>query len=52
MKKKKYKKMWVLLREQMTRQEIDAVEYSTKKETLHDVLVLMADMEAAEFLED
>lgn len=48
----KHYKLWVLLREQLTKQENTAKEYSSERETLHKVLTLMAEMEAAEFLED
>ena len=51
-KKKRYKKLWVYLREQLTKQENTAKEYSSEREALHKMLTLMAEMEAAEFLED
>lgn len=53
-KKKHYHRLWVCLREQMTDQENSKGDemYSSKSDVLHEVLTLMAKMEAAQFLED
>ena len=48
---KRYRKQWSLLREKLTRKENEAERYSSEKDVYHDVLVMMAEMEAAEYLE-
>lgn len=48
----KYHKLWILLRERLTKQENESQAYSSERDTIHDALTLMAEMEAAEFLED
>lgn len=52
--KVRYHRLWVSLREQLTNQENSksGETYSSKSDMLHEVLTLMAEMEAAEFLED
>ena len=47
-----YHKLWILLREQLTKRENEADEYTNERECVHNTLTLMAEMEAAEFLED
>lgn len=47
-----YRRLWILLREKLTGQANKAEEFSTKRQTLHEILTLMAEMEACEFLED
>lgn len=49
-----YRKLWICLREQLTDQENSkgGEVYSSKSDVLHEVLTLMAKMEAAQFLED
>jgi hypothetical protein len=47
-----YRKLWILLREQLTKQENETDKYTDEREYVHDTLTLMAGMEAAEFLED
>lgn len=47
-----YRKLWILLRERLTRQENESKEFSSERDTIHNVLTLMAEMEAAQFLED
>ena len=53
-KKKHYHRLWICLREQLTDQENGKVGeiYPSKSDVLHEVLTLMAKMEAAQFLED
>lgn len=48
----KYHKLWILLREQLTKQENAAEDYSAEREDIHKILTMMAEMEAAQFLED
>lgn len=48
----KYHKLWILLREHLTQQENNTEKYSAEREDTHNTLTLMAEMEAAEFLED
>ena len=48
---KRYHKQWILLREKLTHKENEAEQYSAEKDIYHEVLVMMAEMEAAEFLE-
>lgn len=47
-----YHKLWILLREQLTKQENEADKYTDEREYVHDTLTRMTEMEAAEFLED
>lgn len=47
-----YHKLWILLRERLTRQENGEGKYTDEREYVHNTLTLMAEMEAAEFLED
>ncbi len=48
---KKYRKLWILLREKLTDHE-NKEKDTEDKEVYHFVLTKMAQMEAAEFLED
>lgn len=48
---KKYRKLWILLREKLTQIENNACD-PDDKEVYHIVLTEMAQMEAGEFLED
>lgn len=48
---KKYRKLWILLREKLTQFENNECD-PDDKEVYHVVLTEMAQMEAAEFLED
>ena len=48
---KKYHKLWILLREILTRKEDQADAYSEACLQTHETLTLMAELEAAEFLE-
>ena len=47
-----YRKLWILLREQLTKQENKTDKYTDEREYVHDTLTRMTEMEAAEFLED
>lgn len=47
-----YRKLWILLRDRLTRQENESKEFSSERDIIHNTLTLMAEMEAAEFLED
>ncbi|WP_320990718.1 trigger factor [Hungatella sp.] len=47
-----YRKLWILLREQLTKQENETDKYTDEREYVHNTLTRMAEMEAAEFLED
>ena len=47
-----YRKLWILLREQLTRQENESEKYSIERDVIHNVLTRMSEMDAAEFLED
>lgn len=47
-----YHKLWILLREQLTKKENNAERYSVEHDDIHSILILMAEMEAAQFLED
>ncbi|WP_333647978.1 hypothetical protein [Lacrimispora sp.] len=48
---KKYHKLWILLREKLTDYENDETD-SEESAVYHFILTEMAQMEAAEFLED
>lgn len=50
--KKKYRRLWVQLREQLTHKENEEQDYSTAQKVLHEILTTMAEMEADEFLEE
>lgn len=47
-----YRRLWILLRERVTKKENEAESFSAAKEEVHKILTMMAEMEAAEFLED
>ena len=47
-----YRKLWILLREQLTRQENESEKYSIERDVIHNVVTRMSEMDAAEFLED
>ena len=49
---KRYRKQWILLREKLTHKENEAERYSPEKDVYHNVLVMMTEIEAAEFLEE
>ncbi len=49
-----YRRLWILLRQRLTCQENGpgSEKYMAKANALHEALIWMAEMEAAEFLED
>lgn len=46
-----YHKLWILLREKLTTMENSDMSLISEKETCHHILTVMAELEAAEFLE-
>lgn len=49
---KKYHKLWILLREKLTRMENEEATLTIEKEDYHRILTSMAELEASEFLEE
>lgn len=48
----KYHKLWILLREKLTRMENSEIALTIEKEDYHRILTSMAELEASEFLEE